>query len=52
MVDSTVDSDHELGFAQGVSGYFLEADILYTGHYIEISIEEGNSSFMAWIQRV
>ena len=52
VVDSTVVSDPELRFAQDVSGYFFEADILYTGNNLEICVKEGNSSFVAWIQRV
>ena len=52
MVDPTVVSNRELRFAQGVSGYFFEADILYTGNNLEICVKEGNSSFVAWIQRV
>ena len=52
LVNSTVVSYRELRLAQGMSGYFFEADILYTGNNLEICIKEGNYSFVAWIQRV
>ena len=52
VVDPTVVSDAELRFDQGVSGYFFEADILYTRDNLEICVKKGNSSFVAWIQRV